>query len=47
MLKKKNARRLSLAKLPFEQKIEILLQLQKMAASVRRMAGRRGPPAWK
>lgn len=47
LLKKKDARRLSLARLPFERKIEILLQLQKMAASVRRMARRQGPQAWK
>jgi len=36
ILREKNLRRKELSKLPFEKKIEILLQLQKMAKGVKR-----------
>jgi hypothetical protein len=42
----KDRRRLDLAALPIERKLEIILQLQRTVAEVRRSAGRHGPEPW-
>jgi len=41
---KKHERRRQLAKLPFEKKIEIVVELQKTAAHIRKDTGRRAWP---
>lgn len=46
LLAAKARRRLDLAALPIERKIEIVLELQKTVAEVRRAAGRPGPEPW-
>jgi hypothetical protein len=44
VFKKKRDRRRQLAKLPFEKKIEIVLELQKVAAEIRKDPARRIRP---
>lgn len=46
LLAAKARRRLDLAALPIERKIEIVLELQRTVAEVRRSAGRPGPEPW-
>lgn len=46
MLKAKTSRREELSKLPFKKKIEILLELQKMARGVKRK-GQEIKPVWR
>ncbi|NTU51065.1 MAG: hypothetical protein HGA94_01320 [Candidatus Aminicenantes bacterium] len=41
VFKKKRERRRQLAKLPFERKIEIVVELQRTAADIRAVAGRK------
>lgn len=41
VFEKKRERRRRLARLPFEKKIEIIVELQKAAAGIRKGAGRR------
>jgi hypothetical protein len=45
VLAKRN-RRQQLARLPFEQKIQILIRLQKMAHEIRVKSGRTAPKVW-
>jgi hypothetical protein len=46
LLAAKALRRLDLAALPIERKIEIVLELQRAVAEVRKSAGRPGPEPW-
>ncbi len=46
LLDAKAHRRRELAALPFERKLEIVLQLQRSVAEIRRAAGRQGPEPW-
>lgn len=46
LLAAKARRRLDLAALPIERKIEIVLELQRTVVEVRRSAGRPGPEPW-
>ena len=47
MNRAKMERRRQLAKLPFEEKIPILLRLQRIAVEISRAGGRRHYQAWK
>ncbi len=47
MSRAKMERRRQLAKLPFEEKISILLRLQTIAVEISRDGGRRRPQVWK
>ena len=47
ILKAKSLRRKELSKISFEKKIEILLQLQKMARGVKKPGGKRDKIIWK
>ena len=47
LFKAKKERRRDLAKLPFEKKVEILLELQSFASFIRSLARRKGPTPWK
>ena len=47
ILAAKAARRRELAALPIEQKLEILLELQRNVAEIRRSSGRPGPEPWR
>jgi len=46
LLDAKAGRRRELAALPFERKLEIVLELQRSVAQIRRAAGRLGPEPW-
>jgi hypothetical protein len=46
ILDAKARRRRELAALPFERKLEIVLELQRSVAQIRRAAGRQGPEPW-
>lgn len=47
MASSKRERRMNLARLPFEEKIRILLELQRIAAGVSNAVGRRSHAVWK
>ena len=42
----KEKRRRTLARLPIDEKIRVLVELQKMADGIRAAVGRSGPPVW-
>lgn len=46
LLDAKAHRRRELAALPLERKLEIVLELQRSVAQIRRAAGRQGPEPW-
>lgn len=46
IFREKNLRRKELSKIPFEKKIEILLQLQKMAKGVKKPGGKKNRIIW-
>ena len=46
LLDAKARRRRELASLPFEKKLEIVLELQRSVAEIRRSTGRPGPEPW-
>jgi len=46
LLDGKAQRRRELASLPFDRKLEIVLELQRTVAQIRRAAGRQGPEPW-
>ena len=46
LLDAKARRRRELAALPFEKKLEIVLELQRSVAEIRRSTGRPGPEPW-
>jgi hypothetical protein len=46
LLDAKARRRRELASLPFEKKLEIVLELQRRVAEIRRSTGRPGPDPW-
>ena len=47
MARSKRERRMDLARLSFEEKIRILLELQRIAAGVSKSVGRRSHAVWK
>jgi len=46
IFREKNLRRKELSRIPFEKKIEILVQLQKMAKGVKRPGGKKDRIVW-